>query len=189
MRAGLDPFSFLVISIAGWINQRQQQVIEYLVEENRVLREQIGNRRIRFTDDQRRRLAARGTVSIPEIWMRLWDDGVIAYPMGSGARVRIFSQDVRLAWSWDRKLLFLSYATTTTGGISSAAGKTYVIPLPPGHMLPEIPASGFRTSDDIARLPGDRVIDSADATPGATSGTYAFSRETTQRNLYRVPIP
>ena len=59
MRARLDPFSFLVFSIAGWINQRQQQVIEYLVEENRVLREQIGNRRMRFTDDQRRRLAAR----------------------------------------------------------------------------------------------------------------------------------
>ena len=44
MRAGLDPFSFLVVSVAGWMNQRQQQVIEYLVEENRVLREQIGTR-------------------------------------------------------------------------------------------------------------------------------------------------
>src|SRR6516164_1538620 len=41
------------------MNQRQQQVIEYLVEENRVLREQIGNRRMRFTDGQRCRLAAR----------------------------------------------------------------------------------------------------------------------------------
>jgi transposase InsO family protein len=59
MRASLDPFSFLVISFAGWMNQRQQQVIEYLVEENRVLREQIGNRRLCFSDDQRRRLAAR----------------------------------------------------------------------------------------------------------------------------------
>jgi hypothetical protein len=59
MRAGLDPFSFLVVSMAGWINERQQQVIEFLVEENRVLREQIGSRRMRFTDDQRRRLAAR----------------------------------------------------------------------------------------------------------------------------------
>jgi putative transposase len=58
MGAGLDPFSFLVVSFAGWINQRQQQLIEYLVEENRVLREQIGDRRMRFTDDQRRRLAA-----------------------------------------------------------------------------------------------------------------------------------
>lgn len=59
MRAILDPFSSVVISIAGWMNQHQQHVIEYLIEENRVLREQIGNRRLRFSDNQRRRLAAR----------------------------------------------------------------------------------------------------------------------------------
>ena len=59
MRAVSDPFSFLVVSIAGWMNQRQHQVIDYLVEENRVLREQIGNRRMRFTDSQRCRLALR----------------------------------------------------------------------------------------------------------------------------------
>src|SRR5438093_11759993 len=53
MRAVSDPFSFLVVSIAGWMNQGQHQVIDYLVEENRVLREQIGNRRMRFTDSQR----------------------------------------------------------------------------------------------------------------------------------------
>jgi putative transposase len=41
------------------MNQRQQQTIEYLREENRVLREQLGDRRVRFNDDQRRRLAAR----------------------------------------------------------------------------------------------------------------------------------
>src|ERR1700747_2710299 len=59
MRGVLDPFSFVVISIAGWMNQHQQRVIEYLMEENRVLREQIGNRRMKFTDNQRRRLAAK----------------------------------------------------------------------------------------------------------------------------------
>jgi len=40
----------------GWLNQKRQQVIDYLVEENRVLREQIGCRRIKFNDDQRCRL-------------------------------------------------------------------------------------------------------------------------------------
>ncbi len=59
MRTLLDPFSFLVVSLSGWMNQRQQNVIHYLIEENRVLREQIGNRRMRFSDDQRRRLAAK----------------------------------------------------------------------------------------------------------------------------------
>jgi len=56
MHAVFDPFSFLVVSIAGWMNQHQQQVIEYLMEE---LREQIVTRRMRFSDDQRRRLAAK----------------------------------------------------------------------------------------------------------------------------------
>ena len=63
MQARLNPFSLLVVSVAGWINQRQQQVIEYLVEENRVLRQQIGNRRMRFTDDQRALLLKRVKMS------------------------------------------------------------------------------------------------------------------------------
>ena len=55
----LDPFRFLLIAIAGWMNQHQRQMIEYLREENRVLREQLGGRRLSFTNDQRRRLAAK----------------------------------------------------------------------------------------------------------------------------------
>jgi transposase len=59
MRLGLDPFQFVVIALVGWMNQHQQQVVEYPLEENRVLREQIGSRRMRFNDDQRRRLAVK----------------------------------------------------------------------------------------------------------------------------------
>src|SRR3954452_5560032 len=55
----LDPVQFILVAVAGWMNQRQQQTIEYLREENRVLREQLGNRRLRLNDDQRRRLAVR----------------------------------------------------------------------------------------------------------------------------------
>src|SRR5881397_2846936 len=55
----LDPIQFVLIALAGWMNERQLQMIEYLREENRVLREQFGDRRVRFNDDQRRRLAAK----------------------------------------------------------------------------------------------------------------------------------
>src|SRR5437879_3040095 len=41
------------------MNQHQQKVISYLIEENRVLREQMGNRGLKFNDDQPRRLAAK----------------------------------------------------------------------------------------------------------------------------------
>ena len=48
----------LIAMVAGWINRRQQQVIAYLLEENRALHPKLGGRRIRFTDAERRRLAA-----------------------------------------------------------------------------------------------------------------------------------
>ena len=51
---------FLILVMAGWVNLQQQEVIEYVKEENRVLRELLGGRRPRLTDDQRRRLAAKG---------------------------------------------------------------------------------------------------------------------------------
>src|SRR5215472_9271759 len=59
MTKSLDPFRFLLIAVCGWMNQQQLEMINYLREENRVLREQLGERRLRFNDDQRRRLAVR----------------------------------------------------------------------------------------------------------------------------------
>src|SRR6185369_16934706 len=59
MSGVLDPFRFVLIAVAGWMNQRQLQVIDYLRDENRVLREQLGGRRLRLNDGQRRRLAAK----------------------------------------------------------------------------------------------------------------------------------
>ena len=59
MRLAFDLFRLLLISLAGWLNEQQQDVIDYLQEENRVLREQLRGKRLRFNDDQRRRLAVR----------------------------------------------------------------------------------------------------------------------------------
>jgi hypothetical protein len=57
---GTVAVRFLVVWMAGWVNSRQLEVIDFLREENRVLREQLGGRRLRFNDDQRRRLAVTG---------------------------------------------------------------------------------------------------------------------------------
>ena len=57
-----DSFALrlLLTVFAGWVNRRQANAIEFLVEENRVLRELLGEKRVRLDDGQRRRLAARG---------------------------------------------------------------------------------------------------------------------------------
>ena len=50
----------LPVMLAGWANEQHRAVHAYLKEENRVLREMHGRKRLRFSDDQRRRLAAKG---------------------------------------------------------------------------------------------------------------------------------
>lgn len=50
---GTEAVRFLVLWMASWVNSRQLEVIDFLQEENRILREQLGGRRLRFTDDQR----------------------------------------------------------------------------------------------------------------------------------------
>ncbi len=54
----IRPWQIFVVAAAGWISRHQDAVIEYLREENRVLRQQLEGRRLRLTDAQRRRLAA-----------------------------------------------------------------------------------------------------------------------------------
>ena len=77
------PLRFLLVALAGWINQQQRDVIDYLQEENRVLREQLGPRRLRFTNDQRIRLAAKaktlGRRALTEIRSIVSPDTLLAW--------------------------------------------------------------------------------------------------------------
>ena len=50
---------FLLLVLAGWVNRQQQDVIDYLREENRVLRGGLRGKRLRLSDDDRRRLAVK----------------------------------------------------------------------------------------------------------------------------------
>jgi hypothetical protein len=44
-----DALHFLIFTVAGWLNRHQEDLIEYLREENRVLREQLVGRPLRLT--------------------------------------------------------------------------------------------------------------------------------------------
>ena len=90
MTAATLPLQLLLLTVSGWVHRHQQDVIAYLVEENRVLKEQLGGRKLRLTDDQRRRRAAKArllgrraldavaTLVTPDTLMR-WHRPLIAW--------------------------------------------------------------------------------------------------------------
>jgi putative transposase len=54
-----SALQLLLMVLTGWLDRREREALAYLIEENRVLRRQLGGRRLRLTADDRRRLAAR----------------------------------------------------------------------------------------------------------------------------------
>jgi transposase InsO family protein len=90
----------LIVMVAGWINRHQQQVIAYQHEELRILKAQLGGRRLRLTDTQRRRLAALAsplgrkrlqqcaTLATPDTLMR-WYKRLIAAKFDSSTKRKV----------------------------------------------------------------------------------------------------
>lgn len=60
MSRALQPWEFLLLALSGWMNRHQQRMIDYLIEENRILKGKYRGKRIHFTNDERRRLAVKG---------------------------------------------------------------------------------------------------------------------------------
>jgi transposase InsO family protein len=85
--------------LTGWLERRERQAIAYLLEENRLLRRQLGRRRLRLTDDDRRRLAVRAhrlgraalrkiaTIATPDTLLR-WHRQLIARKWAFSSRPR-----------------------------------------------------------------------------------------------------
>jgi Tol biopolymer transport system component/predicted Ser/Thr protein kinase len=109
---------------------------------------------------------------------------VAAYPVSGGAPVPL-CYICHVKWAPDGKLLYLWFHGW--GGSEKPGAKTYLIPLRPGNPIPPL-RSILKSDADVRGLPGVRAVEPAGLTPGP-GGLFAFSRETVQRNLYRIPIP
>ena len=84
-----STLQLLLMVLTGWLARRERAIVVYLIEENRCLRHQLGGRRMRLTDDDRRRLAARAhrvgraalreiaTIATPDTLLR-WHRQLIA---------------------------------------------------------------------------------------------------------------
>jgi putative transposase len=102
---------FLLLALAGWWSEQRQEAVAYLLEENRILRAQLGGRRVRLTDADRRRLARCGhrlgrrrlravaTIVTPDTILR-WHRQLVArkwtYARGRSRRAGVLAEIRRL---------------------------------------------------------------------------------------------
>jgi Tol biopolymer transport system component len=119
-------------------------------------------------------------------WLVVLEEKVAILPLNGDGPIRL-QTDGCAKWSPDSEWFY--FEAPRGGMTAAAAGKTYAIPLHPGELIPKAIRDGLRAEGDLARLPGARVIEAGDVAPGVGPDVYAYSRETTQRNLFRIPIP
>jgi len=119
-------------------------------------------------------------------WLALGTGGVTIFRVDGGAplQTKIPASSTLLSWSGDGKHLFVQGK-----GSAASLDKAYVLPLSPGQMVPESIVHGLPSDQEILKLPGARVIPLRNVVPGPTAETYAFTRQSVQRNLYRIPVP
>ena len=103
---------------------------------------------------------------------------VVAVPLRGGPPRKMCAFNcVPWTWSSDGKLLYISFGQL----------RTVVLPVPAGHALPDVPASGILSPADAAKLPGARAIEPL-AFPGPNASTYVVQKVEIRRNLYRIQL-
>jgi eukaryotic-like serine/threonine-protein kinase len=82
-----------------------------------------------------------------------------------------------LTWDFTGKFVYFNFPDLYEG--------SYVVPVMPGVGLPKVPISGITSKEDLANvkaIPGH--VGSA-----LNPSVYAYTRENTRRNLYRIQLP
>ena len=152
--------------------------------------------RIRANSERREKIAQLsgtvfGTVSPDGEWLSSPGPNIsetILYSTSGRPSLSLFpsSQSTRLRWSLNGAHAYMSIQYGQASAF--AVGRTYVLPLVSGSVLPPIPPRGFRTEAEVAAVPGVQVLPHGDVALGPSPSVYAYSRLTTTRNLYRIPL-
>ena len=126
-------------------------------------------------------------VSVPALADETGSGATAVYPLDGGAPIpvcicgnRALDAPQPVRWSRDGKAFYISLV----GG-----QYIYSIPLQPRQVVPPLPTKGIHSAEEASKLPGAKLLPAQGEFPGPNPSIYAFPKFTSQRNIYRVPIP
>ena len=126
------------------------------------------------------------TVSPDGNWVLIFSPGtkadigpaMLAVPIRGGAPQKICYLVCWSGWSPDGRFFY----------VGIPGGKAFLIPVPAGESLPNLPATGITSATSVGELPGAKEIKHESITPGPDSSAYVFTKTELQRNLFRIPL-
>jgi DNA-binding winged helix-turn-helix (wHTH) protein/Tol biopolymer transport system component len=110
--------------------------------------------------------------------------GTFAMPLGGGAPRRVCS-GCPVTWAPDGRFLYLAAKKPSL----TDPGRTRVIPLREGEMLPPESALGVIDLDDPDVFPGSYMVDAFEISLSPDPAVYAYVKTGMHRNLFRIPLP
>ena len=157
-----------------------------------------GSGRQKLSDDEFGFLV---NISPDEKWAALWNmggggeqrGGTWLVPLAGGAARQlcvcgmgpIFPNSPMVNWSGNEQTLFVD-AGNQGGESAYPAFGTVAIPW---RGADTVPAGARLVPSDLGKLRGALRIPEASVAPGRSTETYAFTRQSEQRNLYRIRLP
>ena len=126
----------------------------------------------------------RSTVSPDGSWVVLYATladrnlGTFAVPVGGGDPRKLCTVVCDVWWSGNGSRLFVNIPNQ----------RTLVIPILPGQVLPDVPATGFDIPPDRLTIASLQVLDEPEIVPTSDPSSYVYVKTETRKNLYRIPL-
>jgi hypothetical protein len=102
------------------------------------------------------------------------------YSLDGGPAQRICDVPCSVAWSPDGRYMYMA--------IAPAYRRTAVIPIPPGEPLPQLPPAAVHDPAEWAKVPGVKIVEHENISPGPNPSTYAYIKPSVHANLFRIPL-
>jgi hypothetical protein len=109
----------------------------------------------------------------------------VVYSLEGHSAQQICDFPCQVAWSPDGRYVYIEIVPASR---ENPLGRTAAITVPPGESFPSIPSAEVYHEEEWAKIPGAKIVEHANISPGPDPSTYAYIKPSVHANLFRIPL-